>query len=174
MKSYTLDKKTLVTVIVVIATAVAAPSALAATTVAHANGNDVILPDGSVYEFGDDGFYHLIPDVTTANAMGLDWNNLTVADELDGDVGDSYAAVVNRSPLGLDAPAASAAPALPQANGNDVILPDGSVYESDDDGVYHAIPDVATANAMHLDWDNLTVVDELDGPIGTPFPSVPS
>ena len=68
-------------------------------------------------------------------------------------------------------PAASAAGVAP-ANGNDVILPNGDVYQLGDDGVYQLIPDVATGDAMNLDWNALTPVDELDADVGSAFPDV--
>ena len=138
---------------------------------ALASAADVILPNGDVYRSTDDGVYNWIPDVATANAMGLDWNNLEYVDELPGPNGESPSAtqlsVLLSAPAGLTTGAS-----ITRANGNDVILPDGSVYQLDDDGVYHWIPDLATANAMGLDWDNINYVDELPGPAGDPFPSV--
>jgi hypothetical protein len=56
------------------------------------------------------------------------------------------------------------------ANGNDVVLPDGSVWQGNPDGSYSWIPDVATADAMGVDWNTLQPVDSLPGPVGTPFP----
>jgi len=71
------------------------PAAIAAGSgVTPANGNDYILPSGDVYELGDDGNYHWVPDVATANAMGVDWNSLTFEDTLDAPVGDAFPSVV--------------------------------------------------------------------------------
>ena len=58
------------------------------------------------------------------------------------------------------------------ANGSDYILPDGTVYQQNDDGTFSWIPDVATANAMGVDWTSLIPVTGLDGPVVQPFPSV--
>jgi len=149
----------------------AVPSTLAAANVTPANGNDVILPNGNVYQLGDDGVYHWIPDVATANAMGVDWGNLQPMDDLDADVGNPLPRFTPAAGS-LTASTRTPATSVTQANGNDFILPDGSVYQLDDSGVYHWIPDVATANAMNLDWGNLQPVDDLDGPVGTPIPSV--
>jgi hypothetical protein len=68
------------------------PSALA-SAIPPADGSDYIVPSGDVYEFGTDGSYHWIPDVATANAMGLDWNALTFEDTLDAPVGDASPSV---------------------------------------------------------------------------------
>jgi hypothetical protein len=46
------------------------------------------------------------------------------------------------------------------------------VYQLGDDGLYHWIPNVATANAMHLDWNDLVVTDALDAPAGDDILSV--
>lgn len=55
----------------------------------------------------------------------------------------------------------------------DIILPDGAVFRFDDGaGVWRHIPDVDTANAMGLDWNGLTGVDEVPGPTGDDWPSV--
>ncbi len=122
-----------------------------------ASAADVILPDGSVYRQTNDGAYHWIPNVGTANALGVDWNNLQMIDELPGPSGDPLPAVQVRTTLGT--PAASASQTHPSVNA--LILPDGSVYQLDPDGTCHWIPDVATANALGVDWNNLQVVDEL-------------
>jgi hypothetical protein len=74
--------------------------------------------------------------------------------------------------IGAQSGIAAASPAVTPANGNDVILPDGSVYQLNDDGSYSWIPDVATANAMGLDWNSLQPVDTLPGPAGPQFPAV--
>ena len=157
-------------------TAVGVPSALSAGPgITPANGNDVVLPDGSVYQLNDDGSYSWIPDVATANAMGVDWNSLQPVAALDGPEGDPFPPVLvltNASVNVLGTSAAVAKPAVAKANGNDVILPDGSIYQRNDDGSYSWIPDVATANAMGVDWNGLEAVDSLDGPEGDPFPKV--
>ena len=58
------------------------------------------------------------------------------------------------------------------ANGSDYILPDGTVYQQNDDGTFSWIPDVATANAMGVDGTSLIPVTGLDGPVVQSFPSV--
>ena len=175
-------KKQIVLAALVSLLAVAAvPSAIAADSgVTPANGNDYLLPTGDVYQLGDDGTYHWIPDVATANAMGLDWNALVIVDTLDAAVGDPFSTVVvlSNARVSTTAPAASpaAGPAkhvdVTPANGYDVIVPNGDVYQLGDDGNYHWIPNVATANAMNLAWDQLTFLDTLDAPVGDAFPSV--
>lgn len=167
-----MKKHTLFVVLASLVIAIAASSAVAATSatgVTPANGNDYVLPDGSVYQQNDDGSFSWIPNVDTANAMGIDWNALTVVDELSGPTGDPFPSV-----LGLANPSFDrlGGVAVTPANGNDVILPDGTVYQGNDDGTYSWIPDVATASAMGVVWNALTAVDELPGPLGTPFASV--
>ncbi len=154
------------------ALAFAAAPAAGIAAVPPANGDDVVLPDGSVYQLGDDGAYHLIPDVATANAMQLDWNGLAQVGSLDGPVGDPIPSVAAAAAPQVVASTRTATVSVPPANGDDVVLPDGSVYQLGDDGAYHLIPDVATANAMHLDWNGLAQVGSLDGPVGDPIPSV--
>jgi hypothetical protein len=139
-------------------TVLTVPSALA--TVTPANGNDVVLPDGSVYQGNADGSYSQIPDVATGDAMGLNWSALTPVDAVPGPVSDPFPSVL------------TAEPGVTPANGNDVVLPDGSVYQGNADGSYSWIPNAATANAMGIDWSSLQPVDTLPGPLGAPFPSV--
>jgi hypothetical protein len=148
----------------------AVPTTLIATAAPNANGNDVLLPGGNVYQLDDDGAFHMIPDVATANAMHLDWNNLEQTDELSGPVGDTYVSVAPPVKT-LAAGTRTAARPIPPANGNDVILPDGSVYQIDDEGVYHLVPDVQTGNAMHVNWNDLQQADSIDGPVGDPIGS---
>lgn len=148
------------------------PSALAAQPgVTPANDNDVVLLDGSVYQGNDDGSYSWIPNIATANAMGLDWSSLQPVDVLPGPVGAPFPSV-SLSNASVSAASSTSAVKVAKANGNDVILPDGSVFQQNDDGSYSWIPDVATANAMGINWNTLTPVDELDGPVGVPFPHV--
>jgi hypothetical protein len=107
--------------------------------------------------------------------MGIDWNGLQPVETLDGPEGDPFPPVLvltNASANALGTSAAAAKPVVTKANGNDVILPDGSVYQLNDDGSYSWIPDVATANAMGVDWNGLEAVETLDGPEGDPFPKV--
>lgn len=156
--------------------AVAVPAAIAATTVTPANGNDYILPDGSVYQQNDDGTYSWIPNVATGNAMGLDWNNLQPVDQLDGAVVDPIASVVTLSNASFNRVGGSSSTTsgvkVTPSNGDDYVLPNQQVYQSNPDGTYSWIPDVATGNAMHIDWNALIEVDELPGPVGIPFPHV--
>lgn len=52
----------------------------------------VILPDGSVYT-QDGGVWRHVPDVPTANAMGVDWTALDAEDSLPGPQGDDWPSV---------------------------------------------------------------------------------
>ena len=81
-------KQAVVATLVALVIAVAVPAAFAdsPSSITPANGNDFILPDGSVYQQNDDGTFSWIPNVATGNAMGLDWNNLQPVDALDGSV----------------------------------------------------------------------------------------
>jgi hypothetical protein len=158
-------RRLLVVAVLTTAAAIAIPAALAVTP---ANGEDVILPSGDVYQLGDDGAYHLIPDVATANAMVLRWDALEIVEGVPGDVGMPLASVNATATTSTT----SGLKPLAQANGEDVILPSGDVYQFGDDGSYHLIPDVATANAMGLDWNDLDEVDSVPGDVGDAYPSV--
>ena len=66
---------------------------------------------------------------------------------------------------------ASSVPVTP-ANGNDFILPDGTVYQQNDDGTFSWVPNVATSTAMGITMDMLQPVSALGGEVVAPFPSV--
>jgi hypothetical protein len=153
-------------------TALGVSSTFAGAAVTPANGNDFVLPDGTVYELDADGVFHLIPNVATGNAMHLNWNAMTPVDSIDGDVGDPFPSVAVLTNARGAVATGTAKVAAVLANGSDFILPDGSVYQLDADGVYHLVPDVATGNAMHLSWNALQLLDALDSDVGNPFPSV--
>jgi hypothetical protein len=148
--------------------------------IAQANGNDVVLPNGSVYQENADGSYSWIPTLATANAMGVNWGSLQQVDVLPGPVGPPFPAIVGLANAEVNplakAGSTSSTPApevaVTPANGNDVILPDGSIWQGNSDGSYSWIPDVATAKAMGLNWNTLQSVDSLPGPVGTPFTPV--
>jgi hypothetical protein len=175
-----MKRQALVATLVALAIAVAVPAALAASSVAvtPANGNDYILPDGSVYQLNDDGTYSWVPNVATGNAMGLDWNNLIPVPYLDGTVGDPFPSVLGLSNASFNRTGGSSSTGssvtVTPANGNDYVLSNGNVYQDNGDDTCSWIPDVATGNAMHLDWNSLIQVDDItDLPctdIGAPFP----
>ena len=179
-----MNKHALVATLVALVIAVAVPAALAdsSLSVTPANGSDYILPDGTVYQQNDDGTFSWIPDVATGNAMGLDWTSLIPVSQLAGPVVQPFPSVLtlanasfNRTGgAGGTSPAGgSTAPSVTPANGNDYALPDGQVYQDNGDGTCSWIPDVATGNAMGLDWNALIPIDDLsDVPcsVGAPFP----
>src|SRR5207248_2527852 len=113
---------------------------------AVAGATDVLLPGGSVYRSTDDGVYHWVPNVATANALGVDWNDLVLADELPGPLGDPLGAAQTRTTLGV------AGAVKPHVTA--VILPNGDVYELNADGSCTLLPDVASANAAGVDWND--------------------
>lgn len=156
-------KQLLLTAAVALITALGVPSALAASVpVTPANGNDVVLGDGSLWQGNADGTYSWIPDVATANAMGINWNTLQSLDTLPGPEGTAFPSVL-----------VAEAGVTPATNdGTDVILPNGAIYQENADGSYSWIPSAATANAMGLDWGSLVQVAVLPGPLGTPFPAI--
>ena len=177
-----MKRQALAATLVALVIAVAVPAAMADSSVGvtPANGSDYILPDGSVYQQNDDGSYSWIPNVATANAMGLDWTNLIPVSFLDGPVGDPFPSVLGLSNAsfnrtgGSTSTGSTSVPVTP-ANGLDYYLPNGQVYQDNQDGTCSWIPDVATGNAMHLDWNDLIPVDDVtDLPcdVGTPFPHV--
>jgi hypothetical protein len=175
-----MKRQALVATFVALVIAVAVPAAMADSSVAitPANGSDYILPDGSVYQLNDDGTYSWIPNVATANAMGLDWTNLISVPYLDGTVGDPFPSVLGLSNASFNRTGSSSSTGgtsvtVTPANGYDYVLPNGQVYQDNLDGTCSWIPDVATGNAMHLDWNDLSPVDDIsDLPcdVGTPFP----
>jgi hypothetical protein len=177
-----MKKQAVVATLVALVIAVAVPAALAdSPSITPANGNDYILPDGSVYQMNDDGTFSWIPDVATGNAMGLDWTSLIPVTGLDGPVVQPFPTVLglanasfNRTGGGGTS-GGSAGPSITPANGNDYALPDGQVYQDNGDGTCSWIPDVATGNAMGLNWNALIPIGDLsDVPcsVGTPFPHV--
>ncbi len=141
------------------------PSAVSAA-VTPADGADFILPDNDVYQLGPNGAYHLIPDVATADAMGIKWNQLARATSL-SPIGAAFTSVL---PPAAPTPM-TLMPPTTLANGQDFILPDHAVYQRDGSGVYHWIPDLATANAMGLKWSGLRTVKAVS-PIGSAIKSV--
>jgi len=149
-----------------------------ASTVTPANGNDYILPDGTVYQESEDGTFSWIPNIATANAMGLDWNSLQPVTALPGPVVEPFASVLslsnasfNRTGGGSGSDPSSAR--VTPANGMDYLLDNDQIYQDNGDGTCSWIPDVATGNAMHLDWNNLVPVgDTLPCDVGYPFPHV--
>jgi hypothetical protein len=159
---------------------VAPPSANADSPngVTPANGNDYILPDGTVYQQNDDGTFSWIPNVVTANAMGLDWNSLRAVTILPGSVGQPFPSVLTLTNASFKRTGASSGSSAPSvevtpANGWDYLLDNGQVYQDNRNGTCSWIPDVPTGNAMHLDWDNLIPVgDTLPCDVGYPFPHV--
>lgn len=182
--------KTHVTLVAALALLVACgvPAAIAdSSTVAvtPANGNDVVLPDGSVYQQNADGSWSWIPNVATANAMGIDWSSLQPVSVVPGPIDAPFPSVdtltngsPNQSTTGGTTSGGTtlASPEVPvtPANGNDFVTPDGQVFQENADGSFSWIPDLATATAMGLDWNTLNVVNCIPGPIGTPFPHVDS
>lgn len=135
---------------------------------------DVILPDGSVYRFdGDSQTWRHIPDVDTANAMGVDWNNLAEDDSLPGPQGPDWPSVDQPSAPPPPPPAESGPPPPPSSQGGDEIDPSGNVYRFDPAlEQWRHIPDVATANAMGVDWNNLQSVGGPPQPQGPDWPEV--
>jgi hypothetical protein len=176
-----MKRQALVATLIALAIAVAVPAAMADSSivVTPANGSDYILPDGSVYQLNDDGSYSWIPNVATGNAMGLDWTSLIPVPYLDGTVGDPFPSVQSLSNASFNrtggSSSTSSSVSVTPANGVDYYLPNGQVYQDNLDGTCSWIPDVATGNAMHLDWNDMIAVDDVtDLPcdIGTPFPHV--
>jgi hypothetical protein len=181
-----MKKQASAAMLVALVIAVAVPAALADSSISitPANGSDYILPDGTVYQQNDDGTFSWIPDVATANAMGLDWSSLIPVTGLDGPVVESFPSILTLSnpsfnrtgATGGTSPAVgSARPSITPANGNDYALPDGQVYQDNGDGTCSWVPDVATGNAMGLDWNALIQIDDLSEvpcSVGTPFPHV--
>ena len=161
---------------------VAPPAAIpdSSTRVTPANGEDYILPDGTVYQRNEDGTFSWIPNVATGDAMGLDWQSLIAVPYLDGNVGEPFPSVLGLSNASFNRSGPSSfsagrsVPVTP-ANGYDYYLPNGQVYQDNRDGTCSWIPDVATGNAMHLDWNDLIMVDgfsTLPCNIVNPFPHI--
>jgi hypothetical protein len=172
-----MKKQAVIATLVALVIAVAVPSALADSTPAQANGNDYILPDGSVYQQNDDGSFSWIPNIATATAMSLDWNALIPVNALDGVVGDPFPSVLGLSNASFNRTSGGSGPSagtvkVTPANGDDYVLPNSQIYQDNYDGTCSWIPDVATGNAMHLDWNNLIPVDTLPCDVGYPFPHV--
>ncbi|HEY4441650.1 MAG TPA: hypothetical protein VGN14_14420 [Candidatus Elarobacter sp.] len=125
---------------------------------------------GARYADIGDGLFHQVPDPDTAASLGLDWNNPTTvygsADGLPGSIGDPIADV--------DAPAPPSAPAAVGFDtGAQYIVDGGDVYSWDvNSGTWRHIPDVATANAMGLDWNTLVATSTIPTPTGPDWPTI--
>ena len=135
---------------------------------AKANGADYILPNGAVFQKDANGWFHWIPNTATANAMGIKWNQLIRVNSV-GLIGPALPTAI----LHVQ-PAACSKRVAPKtmANGLDYIVqPNPGVYQKDASGIYHLIPDQATANAMGLKWNQLRKVGYV-APIGQPYPTV--
>jgi hypothetical protein len=179
-------KQAFTAALVALVIAVAVPSALAAgVSVTPANGNDFILPDGSVYQQNDDGTFSWVPNVATATAMGITMDMLQPVPVLDGEVVAPFPSVLGLSNasfnrLGGSSGSASSGVTVTPTNGNDYLLPNGQIFQDNGDGTCSWVPDPATASAMGItSWDDLTLVDDLSEvgggagcDVGTPFPHV--
>jgi hypothetical protein len=172
-------KQAVMATLVALVIAVAVPSALADSSgLVPANGNDYILPDGTVYQQNDDGTFSWIPNVSTANAMGVDWSSLQQVTALPGPVGEPVPSILSLSNASFDrtgggSSSSTGSISVTPANGYDYLLDNGQIYQDNFDGTCSWIPDVATGNAMHIDWNNLIPVgDTLPCDVGYPFPHV--
>ena len=178
-------KQAFTAALVALAIVVAVPSALAAgVPVTPANGNDFILPDGSVYQQNDDGTFSWVPNVATATAMGITMDMLQQVPALNGEVVAPFPSVLGLSNasfnrLGGSSGRASSTVKVTPTNGNDYLLPNGQVFQDNGDGTCSWVPDAATASAMGITWDDITLIDDLSEvgggagcDLGTPFPHV--
>jgi hypothetical protein len=147
------------------AVVIAAPFALGATPISPANGKEFLVPNGTLFELDAQGVYHRVPDLPTATEMGVLWSSVKKASTV-SPIGRSLPSV-----LTLPSTQVKTAPPSTMANGADFLLPGGSVYQRDATGVYHLVPDILTANAMHIDWRALARVSDVK-PIGAPLRSV--
>lgn len=132
---------------------------------------EVALVDGAGYfvTFGD-GYWHEVQDTSLLAGYGLSTDGATEYPSTDyvqpvidvlGPAGGANQG--SGSPSGAEAPTTS----IP------AITPDGSVYTWDaTNGFWRHVPDVATANAMGLDWNNMTDVGAAPTPTGPDWPSV--
>lgn len=135
---------------------------------ARANGSDFILPNGAVFQKDANGSFHWIPNRATAKAMGIVWNKLIQVRAI-GLVGAAIpTAVVHVQP----AACSNTVPPAAMSNGQDyIVAPNPGVYQKDASGVYHLIPDRATAIAMGIKWNQLRKVGYV-APLGAPYPTV--
>jgi len=135
---------------------------------AKANGADYVLPNGAVFQKDANGYFHWIPNVFTANQMNINWKTLIQVNSV-GLVGPAMpTALLHVQPAACSKRVAPAA----MANGKDVIVPPNpGVYQQDANGVYHLIPDRATADAMGIKWSQLKKVGYV-APLGKPYPTV--
>jgi hypothetical protein len=146
----------------------ATPAVTMVPVTTKANGADYILPNGAVFQKDAKGYFHWIPNTATANAMGIKWNQLIQVSGV-GLIGPAIPSVM----LHVQ-PAACTKRVAPTvtANGQDFIVPPNpGVYQKDANGVYHLIPDRATASAMGVKWNQLRKVGYV-APIGRPYPTV--
>lgn len=131
-----------------------------------ANGKDYVVPGGSIYQLDAKGVFHLIPDILTARAMKLDWGKLMHAKSVKP-IGTPLRSVVVKVQRACKTKTTTA---VPRTSGIDYILPNGNVYDFSK-AMNHLIPDLATANAMGVDWTKLRRVKTISA-VGAPIPSV--
>jgi hypothetical protein len=143
----------------------AVPFAFGATSITPANGQEYLVPTGNVYQRDSSGVYHLIPDLPTATKMGVLWSQVKHVQSI-GPIGSPLQSV-----LTLPTYQVTTTKPTTMANGQDFLLPGGSIYQRDAKGVYHLIPNILTATAMHVDGSRLTRVSKVS-PLGAPLPSV--
>jgi hypothetical protein len=135
-----------------------------------------LTTDNSVYVAGEDGLWHHVPDVATFEALGYEWSAVTWYGDLPGTVGAPLgpASAGDSSVVAVpfaEQPVAAGAAAVPAYTGPLAGLEsDRSVYLARDDQ-WHHIPDVATFEAMRLDWSAITWYGDLPGTAGEPLPS---
>lgn len=131
----------------------------------------VALVDGAGYfvTFGD-GYWHEVQDPSLLAGYGLSTDGATEYPST-----DYVQPVIDvLQPAGApDDGSGSPTPAEAPSTSTPVGTPDGAVYEWDAaNGFWRLIPDVATANAMQLDWNNITAVGSPPSPLGPQWPTV--
>ena len=143
-------KQAVVATLIALVIAVAVPAAFADSPsgITPANGNDYILPDGTVYQQNDDGTFSWIPNVATGERDGPRLEQ-PPAGRRARRLGRRTVPVRPRPVervvqpdrhLGSRAPARSK---VTPANGWDYVLDNGQVWQDNFDGTCSWIPDVA-------------------------------
>jgi hypothetical protein len=119
---------------------------------------DMVQGSGAAVYVMENGQRRLIPDPSTLESMGLNWNNIQHIADTD----------LNNIPGGAS---------LPSRTNGAMVQGSGAAVYLMESGKRRLIPNPETFNAMRLDWNAIQHIADADLnniPVGDPFPGVSS